>query len=293
MRYRFIHAERANYPLWLLCRVLKVSRKGYYSWLKRGESSGSEYGELDRAIKTIHKENRRRYGTRRVRAALAKRGVHVGRRTVACRMRNLGLKVKYPKAFRVTTEADPAAAPAPNLLNRKFHQTAPNRVWVGDISYIRTANGFLYFAFVVDLFSRAVVGWSVQSHMKAELVDDALRMALGRRDVQPGLVFHSDRGSQYTSEKFRNTCQDFGIIQSMSRKGDCWDNAVAESFLSAIDRELLVDGRSWSPERSKLEIFTYIETYYNRKRLHSTLGYKSPLAFEEEARQDAELGRAA
>lgn len=160
-------------------------------------------------------------------------------------------------------------------------------------SYIRTSSGFLYLATVIDLHSRMVVGWSVQPHMRASLVDDALRMALGRRDVKAGLIFHSDRGSQYTSETFRKTCQKFGIVQSMSRKGNCWDNAVSESFFSAIDRELLSDGRSWSPERSRLEIFTYIETYYNRKRLHSTLGYKSPLRFEQEALQTAELRRVA
>lgn len=146
---------------------------------------------------------------------------------------------------------------------------------------------------VIDLYSRMVVGWSVKGHMRAALVDDALRMALGRRDVKPGLVFHSDRGSQYASEKFRNTCQQFGIVQSMSRKGDCWDNAVSESFFSTIDHELLSDGRSWSRERSRLQIFTYIETYYNRKRLHSTLGNRSPSRFEDEVRLSTELGHAA
>ena len=292
MRYRFIHAERATYPLWLLCKVLGVSRKGYYSWLKRGEAD-PDYRELDQAIRRIHRENARRYGTRRVKAVLEDDGVRAGRRLIRRRMRHLGLKVRYPKAFRVTTNADPNADYAPNILARRFDQDGPNEVWVGDISYVRTCSGFLYLAFVVDLFSRMVVGWSVQPHMRAELVDDALRMALGRRDIKPGLVFHSDRGSQYTSDKFHKTCEEFGIVQSMSRKGDCWDNAVAESFLSAIDRELLSDGRSWSPERSKLEIFSYIETYYNRKRLHSTLGYKSPWGFESKARQINELSQAA
>lgn len=208
-------------------------------------------------------------------------------------MRRQNLKVRYPKPFRVTTEADPNATYAPNILDREFEQDAPNRVWVGDISYITTSGGFLYLATVIDLYSRMIVGWSVQRHMRAELVDEALRMALGRREVEPGLIFHSDRGSQYTSEKFRATCHDFGVVQSMSRKGNCWDNAVSESFFSAVDRELLSDGRSWSPERSRLEIFTYIETYYNRKRLHSTLGYKSPSQFEEQARQTTSLGQAA
>ena len=283
VRFRFIHAEKANYPLWLLCFVMCVSRQGYYSWLSRGEKKVSDYTELDEAIKAIHKDNRRRYGTRRQVKSLARRGFNVSRGTVRKRMVANGLKVRYPKAFRVTTKSDPKAAVAPNHLDREFQQHQPNRAWVGDISYIKTSSGFLYLAVVVDLYSRMVVGWSVQPHMRAELVDDALKMALGRRKVAPGLLFHSDRGSQYTSAAFRKSCKNAGIVQSMSKKGDCWDNAVSESFFATIDRELLSDDRSWSPERSRLEIFTYIEVYYNRTRLHSTLGYLSPSEFETEA----------
>lgn len=290
MRFRFIHAERACYPLWLLCRVLQVSRQGYYSWRARGEKSNPDQSELDEAIKEVHKTNRRRYGTRRQVKALANKGRLVSRKTVRKRMAALGLKVRYPKAFRTTTKADPSATVAPNLLDRDFHQSKPNRAWVGDISYVKTASSFLYLAVVIDVHSRMVIGWSIQPHMRAELVDDALRMALGRRAVAPGLLFHSDRGSQYTSAAFRKTCDKANIVQSMSRKGDCWDNAVSESFFATIDRELLSDGRSWSPERSRLEIFTYIETYYNRTRLHSTLGYLSPSEFELEALQHLELG---
>lgn len=293
MRFCFIHAEKADYPLWLLCQTLKVSVKGYYSWLERGEPSSSGNDELDAAVREVHSEHKRRYGSRRIVEALAKKGIHAGRDRVRASMRRMRLKVRYPKAFRVTTNADPNADYAPNILDRNFDQSVPNQVWVGDISYVKTSSGFLYLAVVIDLYSRAIVGWSVQPHMKADLVDDALRMALGQRDVKPGLIFHSDRGSQYTSHKFRETCREFGIIQSMSRKGNCWDNAVSESFFSAIDRELLSDGRSWSPERSTLEIFTYIATYYNRKRLHSTLGYKTPLEFETEAQRPTESGHAA
>ena len=289
MRFRFIHAEKATYPLGLLCRVLEVSTKGYYSWLERGEAAYPDRAELDQAVREVHRENKRRYGSRRIKEALNKKGMQVGRTSVRSSMRRMKLKVRYPKAFRVTTKADPDASYEPNLLDRQFGHDAPNQAWVGDISYVRTSSGFLYLATVIDLYSRMVVGWSVQPHMRASLVDDALRMALGRRDVTPGSIFHSDRGSQYTSDKFRKTCQEFGIIQSMSRKGNCWDNAVSESFFSAIDRELLSDGRSWSPERSRLEIFTYIEAYYNRKRLHSTLGYQSPSEFENKAQQSAEL----
>lgn len=291
MRFRFIHAEKANYPLWLLCAVLEVSRQGYYSWLSRGEAQ-VDYAALDAAIRKVHKENGRRYGTRRQVKALADLGFHVTRRTVRNRMVALNLKVRYPKAFRVTTKSDPTATYAKNLLARNFQQEQPNRAWVGDISYIKTSSGFLYLAVVIDLYSRMVVGWSVQPHMRAELVTDALRMALGRRQVAPGLIFHSDRGSQYTAASFVRTCRDAGIVQSMSRKGNCWDNAVSESFFSTIDRELLADGRSWSPERSRLEIFTFIETYYNRTRLHSTLGYVSPSKFEKMALQQPELGTA-
>jgi transposase InsO family protein len=292
VRFRFIHAERANYPLWLLCFVLCVSRQGYYSWLSRGQKV-TDYTELDEAIKAVHKDNRRRYGTRRQVMALANKGFNVSRRTVRKRMIANGLKVRYPKAFRVTTKSDPKATFAPNYLDRDFQQPHPNRAWVGDISYIKTSSGFLYLAVVIDLYSRMVVGWSVQPHMRAELVGDALKMALGRRKAAPGLIFHSDRGSQYTSTVFRKTCERAGIVQSMSKKGDCWDNAVSESFFATIDRELLSDGRSWSPGRSSLEIFTYIETYYNRTRLHSTLGYLSPSDFEMEALQHPELSAAA
>ena len=287
MRFRFIHAEKANYPLWLLCSVLRVSRQGYYSWLDRGERQAPDHTELDQAIKEIHKDNYRSYGTRRQRRELGKRGLRVGRGTVRERMEKLGLKVKYPSAFRVTTQADLSANFAPNLLDRNFNPEQANQAWCGDISYVKTSSGFLYLAIVIDLHSRRVVGWSVQNHMRAELVDEALRMALGRREVTSGLIFHSDRGSQYTSDKFRTTCREAGIVQSMSRKGNCWDNAVSESFFSAIDRELLSDGRSWLPERSRLEIFTYIETYYNRRRLHSSLDYQSPAEFESKALQDA------
>ena len=283
MRYHFIHAERANYPLRLLCSTLRVSTKGYYSWLRRGEHPTRDYSEIDREISKIHTENGRCYGTRRQKAALARRGHHLARRTIGERMRRLCLKVKYPRAYRVTTQADEAAKFAPNLLAREFHQTAPNQVWVGDICYVKTSSGFLYFATVIDLFSRMVVGWSVNSTMTADLVTDALKMALSRRQTAAGLIFHSDRGSQYTSEKFRQTCQKAGIIQSMSRKGDCWDNAVAESFFSTIRKEKLEDERGWSPARAKLEIFTYIETYFNRRRLHSALGYQSPSEFERQA----------
>lgn len=287
MRFRFIHAERANYPLWLLCETLRVNRQGYYSWLHREGRQEQDYSALDQAIKEIHKENRRCYGTRRQQRELRKRGFYVSRRTIRERMEALGLKVKYPKAFRVTTQPDPSADFAPNLLDRNFHPEQANQAWCGDISYIKTSSGFLYLAVVIDLYSRRVVGWSVQNHMRAELVDDALRMALGRREVKPGAIFHSDRGSQYTSAKFRTTCREAGMIQSMSRKGNCWDNAVSESFFSTIDKELLSDGRSWSPERSRLEIFTYIETYYNRRRLHSTLDYQTPAEFESKALQNA------
>lgn len=295
MRFRFIHAERAanNYPLWLLCKVLEVSRQGYYSWLNRGEHQEPDHEDLDEAIKEIHRDNRRCYGTRRQKLELEKNGFRVGRRTIAQRMRRLGLKVRYPKAFRKTTESDPSATFAPNILDRNFRPEHPNQAWCGDITYVKTSGGFLYLAVVIDLHSRMIVGWSIQDNMRAGLVDEALRMALGRRDVKPGLIFHSDRGSQYTSAKFRETCAQAGIIQSMSRKGNCWDNAVSESFFSTIDRELLSDGRSWSPSRSTLEIVTYIETYYNRRRLHSTLGYQSPLEFERKALRNAASQKAA
>ena len=293
MRYRFIRAEKTNYPFWLLCQVMEVSMPGYYSWLKRGERTGRNYDEIDRAIAEIHTENDRNYGTRRQQKALAKQGHQLSRKTVRKRMDEQELEVKFIRAFRHTTKADNDAEFAPNLLARKFCQDQPNKVWVGDITYVKTASGFIYLATVIDLFSRMVVGWSVQPTMTAKLVTDALEMALGQREVQPGLIFHSDRGSQYTSEKFEDACKAAGVVQSMSRKGNCWDNAVSESFFSTIKKEKLEDGRGWTRERSRLEIFTYIETYYNRRRLHSTLGYQSPSEFEMKAQELAEIANAA
>ena len=283
MRFRFIHAEKATYPLGLLCRVLKVSRKGYYAWRSRGEATDRDHSALDTAIKKVHQDNSRRLGTRRMVTDLAKIGVRVSRNTVRTRMAALDLKVRYYRAFRVTTKSEADADFEPNRLHRDFHRNQPNQAWVGDITYVKTCSGFQYLATVIDLHSRMVVGWSMKPHMRSSLVEDALNMALGRRETKPGLIFHSDRGSQYTSTSFRQVCKDAGIIQSMSRKGNCWDNAVSESFFATIDRELLCDGRSWTPERSRLEVFTYIETYYNRRRSHSTLGYLSPSEFERKA----------
>lgn len=294
MRYRFIQAEKANdYPLFLLCRVMGVSRKGYYSWLKRGESEPRDHGELDQAIEKLHKESNRTYGTRRQCAELAKMGFRVGRETIRTRMRIRGLKVRYPKAFRLTTKADRDAEFAPNLLDRQFSVDSPNKVWTTDITYVRTCNGFLYLAVMIDLFSRTVVGWSVQERMTANLVIDALQMGLSRREVEPGLIVHSDRGCQYTSTAFRSACSKAGIVQSMSRKGNCWDNAVAESFFSTLKKELLDEGRGWTPGRSKLAIFTYIEAHYNRRRPHSTLAYESPAEFERRVLSKTKLPKAA
>ncbi len=241
MRYRFIYAEKANYPLWLLCSTLRVSIKGYYSWLNRGERQTRDYSEVDREMSKIHAENARCYGTRRQKAALAKQGHFLARKTIRERMRILRLKVKYPRAYRVTTQADEGARFAPNLLAREFHQRAPNQVWVGDICYVKTSSGFLYFATVIDLFSRMVVGWSVKSTMTADLVTDALKMALARRQTEAGLIFHSDRGSQYTAEKFRQACQKAGVVQSMSRKDNTEDDVpkICKKLWNAIDAKAL------------------------------------------------------
>ena len=294
MRYQSIRVRKTNYPIWLLCRVLQVSRQGYYSWLKRRESSsGRDYQEIDQAISEIHVENNRCYGTRRQQKELSLRGHNLSRNTVRQRMHKNGLKARYPKPFRHTTKADNDAKFAPNLLARKFDQKQPNKAWVGDITYIKTTSGFIYLATVIDLFSRMILGWSVQSTMTSELVTNALEMAIGRREIQQGLIFHSDRGSQYTSEKFQEVCKEAGIIQSMSRKGNCWDNAVSESFFSTIKKEKLEESRGWTKERSQLEIFTYIETYYNRRRLHSSLGYQSPFEFERKAQESVKVANAA
>lgn len=283
-RFRFIDAEKANYPVSLLCRVLAVSRAGYYTWAGRRVSARAQADQhLREHIREIHTRSRATYGAPRVHAALAADGVRVGRKRVARLMRSAAL-VGCRRGRRTvrTTVTDPAANPAANLVARDFTATEPDRLWVGDITYVATAEGWLYVAVLLDVFSRRVIGWAMADHLRTELALDALAMALTtRRPAGGGLVHHTDRGCQYTADRYQTVLTAHGVRCSMSRSGNCLDNAMAESFFATLKSEL-IDRQVWPSRRAaRRAIFEWLEVFYNRQRRHSALGYHSPAAFEE------------
>lgn len=282
MRYPFILAEKANFPVALLCRVLQVSRSGFYAWCERDPSPRElEDRKLTVEISAIHKASHQTYGSPRVHAELQARQVAVSRKRIARLMRETGLTGLPPRPFRRTTDSHHDRPVAENVLNRNFDVTAPNQAWATDITYIRTWEGWLYLAVVMDLFSRRVVGWAVADHLRTDLVLQALHMALGLRQPEPGLLHHSDRGSQYASEAYREELSKRGIGCSMSRRGDCWDNAVVESFFGTLKTELIYR-RPWPSRRDAVAaVAEYCEVFYNRHRRHSYLGYLSPANYEE------------
>jgi len=281
--FRLIEAERANYPVAVLCRMLEVSKSGYYAWRSRPPSRRSrEDYALTHKIREVQRRSRETYGSPRVHAELRALGVRCGRRRVARLMRVAGLRGCMRTKKRKTTRRDPRAAPAPDLLGREFVAAQPNRIWMADITYIPTQEGFLYLAFILDAHSRKIVGWSMDSHMRTELVVDALQMAVWRRKPSAGLVHHSDRGAQYTAISFGKRLEDVGIVPSMGRTGSALDNAMAESFVATLKSELLVHRRRF-PDRevARSATFEYLEGFYNRRRLHSALSYRSPADYEE------------
>ena len=288
--YEMIAAEKDNHPVAMMCKQLGVSRSGYYASKRRGSSTRQrEDAELVTHIKESHTKSRGTYGCPRVHDDLKDKGLQVGRKRVARLMRQEGLTGDAPKPFRRTTDSKHNLDVADNLLDRKFEVEAPDQAWVTDITYVRTWQGWLYLAVVIDLLSRRVVGWSTATHMKTSLVLGALKMALGHRLPRPGMLHHSDRGSQYASHDYRDALEKHNIVCSMSRKGNCWDNAVAESFFGTLKQELL-HRRPWpSPQRARAAIAEYIEIFYNRQRKHSTLGYVSPVEFEKRFEQEAAL----
>ena len=265
----------------LMCTVLEISRSGFYAWLKRepSERNKSDARMLD-LIREVHKTNRGVYGAPRVHKALKAGGVECGRNRTARLMREDGLRSKTKKKFKATTNSKHSHPVAPNLLGQDFKTQLPNAIWVSDITYIWTDEGWLYLATTMDLFSRGVVGWSMDSRMKSSLVVSALDMALKARKPMTGLIHHSDRGVQYAAKPFQKLLDSNGIVCSMSRKGNCYDNAVQESFYHSLKTELVHHEHYRTREEAKASIFEYIEGFYNRQRLHSTLGYKSPLQFE-------------
>jgi putative transposase len=283
--YRFISAEKARTPVSMQCALLEVSRSGYYDWARRPPSDRALCDAwLTEKIKSIHAANRRVYGARRIHAELRLAdGVQVGRKRVERLMRQAQISGLVKRRRGKTTIRVPGVRVADDLVERQFRPAGPNVLWVADITYLPTWEGWVYLAAVQDAFSRRIVGWAMADHMRAELVVDALQMALARRRPGPGLVHHSDQGSQFVSLAFGQQARDAGIAVSMGSRGDCFDNAVAESFFATLKKEL-IRRRTW-PERRELigEVFDYIETFYNATRRHSTLGYLSPAQFEEKS----------
>ncbi len=265
-----------------MAEVLRVSRSGYYARLSSAESSRErQEKELVRKIREIHEQMKHRYGSPRITKELARRGGHVGHNRVARIMRENGLWARTKRRFVITTRTNEGGAVAENLLERRFQSSAANRAWVSDITYVATAEGWMYLCIVLDLYSRRLVGWSMSCTLETDLVLAALAMAVIRRRPPRGLIFHSDRGVQYTSIQFRRITEGYGILQSMSRKGDCWDNACAETFFKTLRVELIQMKIYRSREEAKRAIFEYVEVFYNRVRMHSYLGYRTPTEFEQ------------
>lgn len=265
-----------------MCKTLRISRSGFYTWLDRPESDRArEDRRLTALIQGAFEESRRTYGSPRVHAVLQHRDVRCGENRVARLMKKHGLRPKLKKKFRVqTTDSNHDNPIAPNLLDQNFEAERPNQIWVSDITYIPTDEGWLYLASTMDLFSRAVVGWSMSASLKAISATASLRMAIERRSPSAGLLHHSDRGVQYTSDEFRKALKNHGMVSSMSRKGNCYDNAVKESFFHTLKTELVVHEHYRTRAEARASIFEYIEAFYNRQRLHSSLGYMSPVDFE-------------
>jgi len=281
LRFHFIDSVKKAYPLCLLCKVMCVSRSGYYSWQNRSLSARDrERKQLIPRVKAIHKRSRSTYGKRRIAEKLQSEGFPCGKHKAGTLMKLAGVQAKHNKKFKATTDSKHNLPVSPNLLKREFTVLQPNMVWVGDITYIWTEEGWLYLAVVIDLYSRRVVGWSINKRMTKQLVMDAILMALWRRKPAPGLIFHSDRGSQYCSHAFQKLLKTHAIRSSMSRKGDCWDNAVAESFFGTLKSETVFGERFETRVQAKRHLIDYIEMFYNSHRLHSYLGYLTPMEFE-------------
>ena len=280
--FRFIDAKKAEHKITTMCRVLDVSRSGFHAWQRRAPCARAvEDQRLTERILEIHADNRKVYGSPRIHAELVLAdGEHVGRKRVERLMRQAGISGLIKRKRGRTTIRVPGVRVCDDLVDRAFATAAPNRVWVADITYLRTWQGWLYLIAVQDLYSRRIVGWSMADHMRTELVTDALQMGLSHRRPDPGLIWHSDQGSQFVSLAFGQQARAAGVAQSMGSRGDCFDNSVAESFFATLKKELIYR-ESW-PDKNELrsEIFDYIEIFYNRQRRHSTLGMLSPVEFE-------------
>ena len=281
MRYAWIDTQRKVYPLPVMCDVLTVSISGYRAWRRGGKPSRTRLTDIQMLalIRVIHAELKGAYGSPRMTRELRDRGFPASKPRVERLMRENGIKARHKRRYKATTDSKHSLPVAKNLLDRNFMPTTPNQVWTADMTYIWTDEGWLYLAVVIDLFNREVVGWSIKPRMTTDIVTDALTMAWFRRKPEPGLMHHSDRGSQYASHAFQARLQEYGMVCSMSRKGNCWDNAPTESFFNSLKNERVHGTRYRTKDEAKADLFDYIEPFYNRKRKHSTLGYASPRKF--------------
>lgn len=282
MKFRFIAAHRDLWPVVVMCQVLGCSSSGFYAWRDRAPSERAQRdAALSEKIQAEFTKHKGRYGCPRIHRELRTAGERIGRKRVARLMRQLRLRARAARRWRfATTRTDPSLPVAPNRLGRDFTASAPNQVWLADITYIPTREGWLYLAVVLDLFSRRIVGWSMSTRLKTDIALDALNMAIARHRPPPGLIHHSDRGCQYASHRYRRRLEQIGALASMSRKGNCLDNAPCESFIGSLKTELVHDADFATRSIARRAIFEYLEVYYNRHRLHSALDYLSPVDFE-------------
>jgi putative transposase len=281
VKFAFIAAEKAHYPIQVLCEVLGVTRSGFYAWRKRPVSPRREAdAQLLEQVRSVHQRSRRTYGSPRIHRELRACGKRVGKKRIERLMRQDGLRGAQKRRFRKTTDSNHSQPVAPNLLARRFTAEQPNTHWVTDVTYLWTLEGWLYLAVMLDLFSRRVVSWAVSESNDTELAKAALERGLAQRKPEPGLVHHSDRGSPYASEGYRELEAEHGVVASMSRSGDCWDNAVSESFFATLRAELVDHEVYATRAAAKASVGDYIDNFYNLTRRHSTLGYLSPVEFE-------------
>jgi transposase InsO family protein len=281
MKYTFVRDEAKNHSVEKLCEVMEISRSSYYAFESKSMSKREEADQrLMPIVQEIFKTNRKAYGYRRVSDELKERGENCGKYKTAGLMRKLNLSPVVKRRFKLTTDSKHSLPIFTNVLNRNFKPSKMNQAWTSDITYIETAQGWLYLAVVMDLYSRTIVGWAMDKNMMVDLVENALKMAISRRKISAGLLLHSDRGSQYASHKYQSLLKQHGIICSMSRKGNCWDNAPMESFFRSLKVECVYQQSFQQREEAKSEIFSYIEGFYNRQRKHSALNYLSPREYE-------------
>lgn len=283
MKYAFMNQNIGQFPVTAMSKILGVSRSGFYDWRKGRPASARAKARsvVDERVRAVFDAHRARYGAPRVTEQLLAQGHPYDEKTVAGSMRRQALVARAGRKFKATTNSNHTLAVAPNLLEQDFSASRPDEKWVQDITYCATDEGWLYLAVVLDLYSRQVVGWAMSHRMKAELVCDALKMALFRRKMPTGVILHSDRGSQYCSKRYRRLLEKHDLLWSMSKRGDCYDNACAETFFHSLKVELTHGERYATRQALRRELFAYIETYYNTVRLHSTLGYVSPVTFEQ------------